>query len=1288
MGRGWPQETLFSFDDLIGSVCNVTEIGPLEDSSGEGIWPEGDLAICPDGSLFTNEDGVLFSVDPATGFCTLVPGMPTSEYLGGLLCAGGGILYGIGEDFLPASNVYEFNINNNTITLLGSIPFNAHYGAFHYQGDIYICTVEGLVLLDIINPENSTLVFPFPPGFYSEGATVFSNCNSILITFDYYFYLLSMVDGSIIQICSNFFNWAALASTYEFQPGGMCDPILDLDWDDSSGADDSDFNSSSFSCLTPSGSPIGDDDIVVFGEARIDQMTVSISPDFMPDGSNEILNVIMPTPNIDIDGIGTSTLILSNPSGLATFSDFRDALHAIVYINNLSSLNPGIRTVEVYYTNVLGDDSNVASAYIPVEAIPFIEVDLGPDLLPCEGQTISLTAGNPGSSYLWSTDETTQTITVAESGTYSVYVTDDNVCPGGDTIYLEFLPVVEISLIGDPFICDNEIANLTILINSPITLDIEIESSAGGPPLSFDDLSDNHSFTDPITGYTEYLISNIEPSSPVCIQLNDSTHTIEVFPTSQTLVDTSICEGDSVWLGTYWETIPGVYNATFQSIFGCDSLVTTNISVSPEVMIFHQRDTCDANAAGVFITLLENPDGCDTIIQTTISLLPLDTTYQFATTCQSSQAGVSQNAPTGTDGCDSLVITTTTYIPPADTTYMYAETCDSSQIDVINHVSTGIDGCDSITITTITLMEPDTTYIFGTSCIPAQIGVFETEYTDAQGCDSLVISTITQGMSDTTRLFTTSCDPASLGVFEDLLLTPQGCDSLIITTVTFSAQDSIFLTTATCDPLAAGVFVSSYTNQFGCDSIVTETILLNISHQILITSSNCMPSDTGVFTYQLINQFGCDSIVTETISLLPSNQTQLTETTCHADEAGTFITAHFNQYDCDSTVTRVVVLVAADTTRLNYYTCDANEVEQTENIYIAADGCDSLVIETTTLFPLPIVTVEAVADYNGFDISCHGYADGSAIANINGIAPFTYVWSTTSPDQMITGLSAGAYSVAITDGNGCETSGIVTLTEPDLLMVGFEISEPGCFDHHLGSVSAIVTGGVMPYLYSLDGGPYQTDPHFNGLGEGVYMVSVLDANDCVASEIIAIDIPLTISVSLGENQLISLGDSTTLEAIFNLPFDSIASIDWTGINNIDCPNCLTQLIAPIITTAYSVAVTSADGCADQDSVTITVSNDQNIFIPNIFSPNGDGINDVVMISAGESVREITSFSIFDRWGNLVFGAEHFQLNDSSISWDGRMKGEAMNPGVFTYRVVVDFSDGESKVIYGDITLIR
>ncbi len=1489
---GWPSETLLSIE-VNSCTCNLTEIGALQTSTGDEIFPEGGFAVCPDGSMYVQAFGELFTVDPGSGLCTLVPGLPLAEYLSGLACAGNGILYGV-EEIGHGNLLYQYDLNAMTVNTLGSLPYSANAGMFYLNDDLYLLAPEGVVLVDTLNPGNSTLIYSWPM-WYINGGTVYGSCNSLLIyTVNNTFALLSLLDGSIVDIgCNTPFNYIFMSGLSQFSPPGPCTRQLDLDCNDSSGADGADFNSPFFTCLTPSGVRIGDDDIVVFGDAIIDQMTVTISPAYMPDGADEILDVNMAIPNLNVTGIGSPTLIFSNTSGTATFNDFINALHATIYINTSPQFTPGIRSVEVEYTNVDGVMSDLATAFINVVMLPLIQVNLGPDLILCDGESPTFNAGNPGSTYLWSTQQATQTITVTEPDIYSVTVSNGIDCPNADTVALEILPIIEIALIGDLAICDNETANLTITLNTSIPVSIEIESSTGST-FAFADLTGNHSFTDPISGYTEYELTSIDPSSAACIHLIDSIHAIEVFPTYNTFVDTSICEGDSVWLGTYWQTNPGTYGSTYTSVNGCDSIVTTHIETFPQVMIFYQFDTCDASAAGEFITFLENPNGCDTIVQTTISLLPSDTMNFTFTTCISSQTGIQVDTLTNVFGCDSLLITTTLYQPPADTTHVSMVTCDSAllgifydtlistdgcdsivaltiqyatidttystgqscipaNIGVFTTVYTDAHGCDSVVIRTVTTGTPDTTYLFqtscdpaslgefedllissigcdsliittvtfssqdstfltgstcdpsevgvfiiflenpngcdtivqttisllpsdttnftlttcvssqtdididtltntlgcdsllitttiyhpptdtthlsmvtcdsallgifydtlismdgcdsivaltiqyatidttystGQSCIPANIGVFTTVFTDAQGCDSVVIRAVTSGMPDTTYLFQTSCDPASLGVFEDLLISSIGCDSLIITTVTFSAQDSTFLTGSTCNSSAAGVFVSSYTNQFGCDSIVTETILLNISHQISITSSSCMPSDTGVFTYQLINQYGCDSIVTETISLLPSNQTQINETTCHADQAGTFITAHFNQYGCDSTVTRVVALVAADTTRLNFYTCDANEVEQTEIAYIDTDGCDSLVIQTTSLFPLPTLIVEAVADYNGVDISCEGSTDGSAIANVNGVGPFSYLWSTNDTDQMITGLSAGDYDVAITDGNGCMTFGTVTLTEPDAFMIGFEVSEPDCFDQQLGSITVLPIGGVAPFTYSIDGTVFQTSPIFTGLDEGIYQITSLDANDCRTTEIISIDVPLLVNVELGENQSISIGDSTLLEAIINLPFDSLSSVMWTGIDSIGCANCLTQIVAPIITTAYSVSVISADGCADRDSMTVFVNTDNKIYIPNIFSPNGDGINDVIMISADESVREITSFSIFDRWGNLVFGAEHFQPNDPSRSWDGKMKGEAMNPGVFTFRVVVDFSDGHSEVRYGDITLMR
>ena len=204
----------------------------------------------------------------------------------------------------------------------------------------------------------------------------------------------------------------------------------------------------------------------------------------------------------------------------------------------------------------------------------------------------------------------------------------------------------------------------------------------------------------------------------------------------------------------------------------------------------------------------------------------------------------------------------------------------------------------------------------------------------------------------------------------------------------------------------------------------------------------------------------------------------------------------------------------------------------------------------------------------------------------------------------------------------------------------------------------------------------------------MYQLTALDANDCEVTEILWINVPLQVMVELGDDQVISRGDTTEIEAIVNIPFDSLSSIVWSGLDSTACPECLTQLVAPFITTSYSITLTSTDGCSDKDSMTVFVSTDHDIYIPNIFSPNGNGINDVLYISGSNDVVEIESFEIFDRWGNMVFSASHFQVNDPTISWDGKLDGKNLNPGVFAYKLIVGFKDGKSAVEYGDITLIR
>jgi gliding motility-associated-like protein len=255
-------------------------------------------------------------------------------------------------------------------------------------------------------------------------------------------------------------------------------------------------------------------------------------------------------------------------------------------------------------------------------------------------------------------------------------------------------------------------------------------------------------------------------------------------------------------------------------------------------------------------------------------------------------------------------------------------------------------------------------------------------------------------------------------------------------------------------------------------------------------------------------------------------------------------------------------------------------------------------------------------------------------------------------------------------------------------MMAFEVTSPDCFDQALGIIRINATGGVPPYQYAKDGATPQASNEFHALGDGIYQFDVIDANGCTTAEIISIDVPLMISVDLGSDQSISLGDTTDINAIVNLPLDSISSIAWTGIDTSGCENCLHQVVAPVITTAYSVMVSSVDGCADRDTMIVNVTSEQQLYIPNIFSPNGDGVNDMLRISADEGVQEIAVMEIFDRWGNLVFGFTSKKPDDPAAQWDGLFKGERMNPGVFTYKMIILNTSGEREVRYGDITLLR
>lgn len=334
--------------------------------------------------------------------------------------------------------------------------------------------------------------------------------------------------------------------------------------------------------------------------------------------------------------------------------------------------------------------------------------------------------------------------------------------------------------------------------------------------------------------------------------------------------------------------------------------------------------------------------------------------------------------------------------------------------------------------------------------------------------------------------------------------------------------------------------------------------------------------------------------------------------------------------------------------------------------------------------PIPFsVVIEEVES-----ISCGGENDGGLVAISNGGTgtDYHYLWNDSNIGNFNSNLSSGVYEVTVTDGVGCTAIGTYDLGEPIPINFDLTISDVNCWNG-LNSGNIIVenvTGGTAPYVYGMDQGGFNSIPSFNQLAAGTYQVYVQDANGCEVNQEGIINLPNQIEVNLGEDYEIDLGESVDLEVLVD---SDNALIEW----NVDsCQNCQVLELTPLNTSGYQVNVLDTiTGCSDSDVIWIYVSKDRKVFIPNAFSPDGNGFNDYLTIFADNaSVRSIPSMRVFNRWGDLVFEREDLIPNVETEGWDGYFNSNKMQSGVYIYVAEIEFIDGEIEIFKGDVTLME
>jgi large repetitive protein len=276
-------------------------------------------------------------------------------------------------------------------------------------------------------------------------------------------------------------------------------------------------------------------------------------------------------------------------------------------------------------------------------------------------------------------------------------------------------------------------------------------------------------------------------------------------------------------------------------------------------------------------------------------------------------------------------------------------------------------------------------------------------------------------------------------------------------------------------------------------------------------------------------------------------------------------------------------------------------------------------------------------------------------------------------------LPAGSYNVILEDANGCPftVNGIVVgapipITDADIVVT------PIACRGALGTIEINgVTGGTAPYKYSLNGSTPLAISTFSDLFAGIYTVTVTDNNNCTYQENVQMQGSLTElkDCDAGKDTTIFFGENAQLKAIKGLG----SKFYWSPGDLLNDSTLLNPLATPFNTTTYVFTTKTAEGCTCIDRVTVTVI--PLIKIPNTFTPNQDGTNDIWIIE-NTNLYDDVELNVYNRWGDKVYYVKGYETGKE---WDGASLPEA------TYYYVLRFKYPEDTKIYeytGGITIIR
>lgn len=396
---------------------------------------------------------------------------------------------------------------------------------------------------------------------------------------------------------------------------------------------------------------------------------------------------------------------------------------------------------------------------------------------------------------------------------------------------------------------------------------------------------------------------------------------------------------------------------------------------------------------------------------------------------------------------------------------------------------------------------------------------------------------------------------------------------------------------------------------------------------------------------------------------------------------------------CNGNSTGSITVAASGGTPGYTYTWTPN-VSTSDSATNLAAGAYTIVVtdsnfctttQTVTVTEPTLLTVTSVPT----DVLCFGGSDGIIDATATGGTP-TYTFSATdgtnnynSANGQFSNLTAGSYTVLVTDVNSCSATTAVVVNEPIALSAVVGVTPATCYHYTDGVITTTTAGGTPIYSYQFSDGSNNSTGTLSGLSAGVYALTITDANGCTLTDSATITEPDSLTLTVTPSPVeVKLGNSLQLSTATNA--NGNVSYDWQPAFGLSCYDCANPVFSGIYSQPYTVTLSTAAGCTGTAQFVVTVIPNYDVFIPNAFTPNGDGANDVWQIFGNIPGIKQLQVRVFNRIGEKVF-----ESNDINFTWDGTYQGKNSPPGVYTYVAEFVWLNNHTDAHYkGTVTLLR